>query len=672
MQLLALALYARDGRRRDVRFVPGQLNIVTGESKTGKSALLAITEFCLGRNRYLVPAGPITDHVVWFGSLWQLTDDPEGPRVFVGRPAPPAGQTSTQRAMLEFGGPGLDLFESDQLVENADTDGVRRQLGRRIGIAENMVESRGPGMNQTPFEAHIGHAAWLCLQDQDEIASRNYLFHRQGDGHVAEHLKDTIPYFLGAVPADAAAKKAALRDAHRALRRAESALATAEQEAASVDSALRGLLAEAYAVGLVESSDLTERDNIVAALQAGRLQVSAPQRQSADSGTQGVAAPIRTNDPVIAQDRRREINRRRDELRAELADVMDSRALLLDRRDAERDFTEAVGLHAGRMTSLDLLPHMEDSGSAREEACPVCGNNLDVPDPAISDLSNRLISLRTQLTALEMAPESRRQAITGLETEADQLRGQLSAIQTAVESLDAADQVAQLEQNAAATRNYTRGRIDAYLTVIETGASSSLKRLRNTVTDAARRVSRLEDEMDGDSQREELHSRLNVIGRTMTEYAQRLGLEHVENGVRLDLSALTVVTDTSSGPLPLSRIGSAANWIGYHLATHLALHKFFVENGRPVPRFLMLDQPTQAYYPSDAAKNAGQVADADRTAVLALFTVMRDVVEELAPRMQIIVSDHANLDEQWFQDAVQHEWRNGVRLVPLDWITASD
>jgi hypothetical protein len=29
--------------------------------------------------------------------------------------------------MLEFGGQSLDLFDWAQLVENADTDGVRRQ-----------------------------------------------------------------------------------------------------------------------------------------------------------------------------------------------------------------------------------------------------------------------------------------------------------------------------------------------------------------------------------------------------------------------------------------------------------------------------------------------------------------------------------------------------------------
>jgi hypothetical protein len=45
------------------------------------------------------------------------------------------------------------------------------------------------------------------------------------------------------------------------------------------------------------------------------------------------------------------------------------------------------------------------------------------------------------------------------------------------------------------------------------------------------------------------------------------------------------------------RIGSGENWVGYHPAAHLALHKFFTRHDRPVPRVLMLDQPTQVFTP---------------------------------------------------------------------------
>ena len=239
----------------------------------------------------------------------------------------------------------------------------------------------------------------------------------------------------------------------------------------------------------------------------------------------------------------------------------------------------------------------------------------------------------------------------------------------AVAALDSADQTARAHREADAARNYTRGRIGALLGVITESTGGSLERLRRDLDTANERVAQLLSELNPDEDREQLLSRLNIIGRTMTDLARRLELEHVECGVRLDLANLTVVTDTSDGPLPLQRIGSAANWIGYHLATHLGLHQFFVENDRPVPRFLMIDQPTQAFYPSDTAKNEGTVDDADRAAVLAMFTVMRDVVEVLAPRMQIIVSDHADLvDEAWFQDAVRHRWRGGIRLIPTEWL----
>lgn len=696
MQLLALALYSRDGRRRDVEFQPGKLNIVTGESKTGKSALLAITEFCLGREEFLVPAGPIATSVAWYALLWQMTEDPAGPRAFVARPVPPTGQARSQRAMLAFGGPELELMDFAELVENTDTRSLRRQLGRRIGIEENVIESRGPGMNQEPFEATIGHAAWLCLQDQDEIASRHHIFHRQGDSQVEEHLKDTIPYFLGAVPADAAARRAALRDAQRTLRRAEAALATAEREASEMDTMLRGLLAEAHAVGLTDVQDVTDRERIILALHAAAGAPVTPTSDADDAATGGTAAsdgavaaspaassgdsavPLsaETQSLLNAQNRRRDLVARRERLSAELNDIMDSRRLLLDRRDDERKFAEAVEVHAGRLTSLDLLPKAPGDAATGgvastppEHSCPVCGNDLADPDPTADQLRDRLTALRTQVTDLGTTPGSIEAAVAKLEQAADQVRSEISANETAIAAVVGAEEVARRERNQAATRFYTRGRISAMLSVANATSNASVSRLRTNVATARARLERLATSFDPDAAREQLLSRLNVISRSMTAYAQQLGVEHVQDSVRLDLANLTVVTDTDDGPLPLPRIGSAANWIGYHLATHLALHRFLVTNDRPVPRFLMIDQPTQAFFPSEAAKNAGHVVkDADRDAVLAMFTVMRDVVAELSPRFQVIVSDHADLDIDWFQDAIAHTWRDGVKLVPTNWL----
>lgn len=158
----------------------------------------------------------------------------------------------------------------------------------------------------------------------------------------------------------------------------------------------------------------------------------------------------------------------------------------------------------------------------------------------------------------------------------------------------------------------------------------------------------------------------------MTRWATRLQLEHGGGNVRLDLNRLTVVTDTDQGPAPLFRIGSGENWVGYHLITHLALHRYFVRQNRPVPRILMLDQPTQVWYRSEVDQNTGTLGrDRDREAVNSLFRLIYDVVGELAPQMQVIVCDHANLPEDWFQASVEHNWRDGRKLIPQDWIDSN-
>jgi hypothetical protein len=135
VQLLAIVLYSTVGARRVLEFTTGALNIVTGESKTGKSALLDIVEYCLGRDTMQMPVGPITNTVSWYAALFELG----GGRAFVARPAPQAGKASTQRAMLEFG-TELEPLDFDELMVNADSNAVREQLSRRIGIEENLHE----------------------------------------------------------------------------------------------------------------------------------------------------------------------------------------------------------------------------------------------------------------------------------------------------------------------------------------------------------------------------------------------------------------------------------------------------------------------------------------------------------------------------------------------------
>jgi hypothetical protein len=155
----------------------------------------------------------------------------------------------------------------------------------------------------------------------------------------------------------------------------------------------------------------------------------------------------------------------------------------------------------------------------------------------------------------------------------------------------------------------------------------------------------------------------------MTEIAKRLELEHADSGVRVDLSRLTVVADTEEGSIYMSTgIGSAKNWVGYHLATVLSLQQHFVTQRRPVPGFLVLDQPSQAFFPADLPNE--EIIDQDRQDAFGQIEVIREVVAELEDRLQVIVIEHADFDVDWYQEAVRQRWRDGDALIPQSWIDA--
>jgi hypothetical protein len=88
----------------------------------------------------------------------------------------------------------------------------------------------------------------------------------------------------------------------------------------------------------------------------------------------------------------------------------------------------------------------------------------------------------------------------------------------------------------------------------------------------------------------------------------------------------------------------------------------------------MIDQPTQVYFPSEQVyKEAdGSIQkteeDADLAAVRRLFAWLRKFTEELAPGFQIIVTEHANLRDDWFQAAlIEKPWSKPPALVPDNW-----
>lgn len=283
------------------------------------------------------------------------------------------------------------------------------------------------------------------------------------------------------------------------------------------------------------------------------------------------------------------------------------------------------------------------------------------------EITRSLSDLSLQLEAVE-AENPRLQARLGtLQREEAQIEENLRTNQQRITAQIKQNEIARAQQDAFILRARTIGKIIQYVeTATSLQANSELQR---SIETARAQVSALEEQVDADLAREKLNTFLNFIGGYMTRYAEQLSLEQHGSPLRLDIKNLTIVADTPEGPVPLYRMGSGENWVGYHVLAHLALHKWFRLKERPVPGFLIFDQPSQAHYPPDLKQElAPNQGDEDRLAVFQVFKLISDVAAELAPNLQIIVLDHADFRHGWFEAAVVERWRSGGTLIPDAWI----
>src|SRR2546428_4251116 len=81
MQILEIVLYSKQGQKRVISLSYGKVNIITGKSATGKSALIDIVDYCLGRSECTVSEGIIRETVSWFGLRLRFPND----EIFVAR-----------------------------------------------------------------------------------------------------------------------------------------------------------------------------------------------------------------------------------------------------------------------------------------------------------------------------------------------------------------------------------------------------------------------------------------------------------------------------------------------------------------------------------------------------------------------------------------------------------
>ena len=210
-QIRDIVLYGHNGETRRLEFTPGRLNFITGASKTGKTALIAVLEYCFGSDECQIPEGIMRRAVAWAGVRLAVS----GGDVFIARRLPTLGRNSSSDVYYDMGNQ-IELPGAGQLMQTTNPDTLKELLAAHAGIGQNRHDPPS-GQTRPPLQARIVHALIYCFQHQTEIDSNRHLFHRQSDQWLPQAIKDTLPYFLGAVNDDYVARMEELRRLRREL-----------------------------------------------------------------------------------------------------------------------------------------------------------------------------------------------------------------------------------------------------------------------------------------------------------------------------------------------------------------------------------------------------------------------------------------------------------------------
>jgi hypothetical protein len=639
LQIRELLLYSRRGEVRRLPFRLGALNVITGGSGTGKSAIINVVDYCLGAKGCSIPARVVRDAVRWYAILLQLRDC----QVFVARAVPVPPRSTNSDIYVEVG-ESVTPPPMDRLVANTNPDALNEYLTRMMGISPNL-HIPPEGQTREPLQATLRHAKAFAFQYQDEIANKDHLFHGQHDNWVEQAIKDTLPYFLGAVPEDQLKLQHELREERRRLRQLERRLQEAEAVRGADASRAAGLLREAQAVALLPAGDLpAEVNGMIEMLRS--VQFTPSGHQQAQLGDQ-----IRR----LRQERAR-LQQEYDRVQREMAEAEEFAA-------EGEGFVKVATEQRLRLESLNLFSGEETEANR----CPLCRSEVDSQLPQVEQVQQAIDRLKQHVQAVGRERPDLREFIASRSGELTRLGEQLRANRDTLQGLQAQDAQRQSEQGRDLERMRVVGKVEMFLEGVTTAAEDS--ELRRQVGEARRRVEELTRQLQEDESEDILRSSLNVVSQQVTRSCEVLKLEYGQFPLRLDLPKLTLVADTGRGPVPMQQMGSGQNWLWCHLTVYFALHKWFIEHGRPVPRFLILDQPTQVYYPSDkdAEGSLNVLGDSDRAWVIRLFRWINERLAELKGGLQVIVTDHAEVDEPWFGEAVVERWRNGKALVPADW-----
>lgn len=641
-----------------INFKLGSVNVITGGSRSGKSAIIPIIDYCLASSECNIPIDTIRDNSSWYGVL--VVTDFE--KILIARKGP-SGKDASDEFYLSRGAtvsipPAID-------APNQKQDNIKHLLNSISGTPyfklSGEEDSRG-------YQERLSFRDLMALvfQSQEVVANQNILFYKTHAHEHRQRLRNWLPYILGAENIDVLEARQRLGVVQSRLNQLRKEDERARRVSSSWLSNIIGHLNVAKSYGLL-SEDYVPSNNAQELLDTAReISMTAPNSPEPTLPQIDQAS----NDLVL-------LEREDDQVSDEISLF---RKRLEDLRRLRSGLVDYGGSAKRRADRLHISEWMQDIAS-QSHGCPLCGSEEHARTNA------EIGKIASAFKSVEDAANKTTEVPTSFAREEATLKFHLDGALTRKKNLTSRLDIA-LAKNKAAKEKFDRrqsmhfflGHLKASLETFESLAQNG---------SFGEKIKALEIEeqtllsiLDPNGVKRRLEAALGDISQLALARLKTLDVEEKYKKVPPEFSVtdlnLRVRSDDGHWHF-LSEVGSASNWLSFHIAFICALHEYFNspkgQTVSSVPSFSVFDQPSQVYFPrtTRGVKGGGNAnfkyADEDLEAVVGIFKTLADSVKAQKGKWQCIVLDHAR-DEIYKDIEGIHEvaeWREGKKLIPRAW-----
>lgn len=658
-------------KRNEIAFKPECVNVLSGESRTGKSAVSSIIDYCLGSRDCEVPIGRVRENVSWYG----IVIDTDVGRYLLARENP-----------VEDNGSSVSCFFNEIDDKNPvpsappERNTSRNELIEKLADIAGITDARRGDYGAENARLSFRDLTHLLFQVQDIVANRYMLFYKMQRAEVMEKFSEWFNFIIGAETNKDVYQRQKLEEYQREQNQLKAELSRLSNKLQEFMPKLRTNLLTASELGLWDGVDgLPSDDQKLLAL---------------TEKVCGNGGQILNEKPASGQISKalEKLNAENEALAADLMSVENSLEQLDDLKNCVLEQNSTTGMIKDRLSISKWL--LENAQKESAGVCPVCG------EAGHGEAKGELVKIAAFVEKCEKAmeqaklfPSASLAEVRRLESQKADLDKKISANEKQIDEL--------LKARASADRRYFERQktISSVLATLK-----MILELNKAIADEEKqkRLAELDAEIAAIKSvfdEKTIKEKEERFTQEICDLAlKRLKTLDCENQYRINAPVFKkrdmniCVCDMKKKPHPLGQVGSASNWVALHVAFTCALQEFFAAQKNPrscVPNFMVYDQPSQVYFPSgkrdqkdphakaEAVQNQ-PIKEDDIIAARKIFSTLNDSIRETKAATgsgwQAIVLEHADKDIYGEIEGINilAPWRDGKALIPHDWYEEAD